>query len=116
MEKKHQENSRSPRKRIINFLVHVLLAVLALIWVMPIVWIVLRPYQFPGRAGCIHQHVPAEKLHYPKLREAPDGQECSELPENVQKYADHCCLQLLYQHIFCVVRVVFPQPNAVQNA
>ena len=37
MEKKHQENSRSPRKRIINFLVHVLLAVLALIWVMPIV-------------------------------------------------------------------------------
>ena len=31
MEKKHQENSRSPRKRIINFLVHVLLAVLALI-------------------------------------------------------------------------------------
>ena len=36
MEKKHQENSRSPRKRIINFLVHVLLAVLALIWALPV--------------------------------------------------------------------------------
>ena len=45
MEKKHQENSRSPRKRIINFLVHVLLAVLALIWVMPIVWIVLTSFR-----------------------------------------------------------------------
>ena len=38
MKNQSHENKRSPRKRIVNFLVHVLLAVLALIWVMPIVW------------------------------------------------------------------------------
>ena len=45
MEKQLKENKRSPRKRIVNFLVHVLLAVLALIWVMPIVWIVLTSFR-----------------------------------------------------------------------
>ena len=60
MEKQLKENKRSPRKRIVNFLVHVLLAVLALIWVMPIVWIVLTSFRAePGaytnivRAVCV---------------------------------------------------------------
>ncbi|MBP1555963.1 MAG: sugar ABC transporter permease [Oscillospiraceae bacterium] len=35
----------SPQKRIVNFLVHLLLAVLSLIWVMPIVWIVLTSFR-----------------------------------------------------------------------
>ncbi|MEE1040984.1 MAG: sugar ABC transporter permease, partial [Lachnospiraceae bacterium] len=45
MKNQSHENKRSPRKRIVNFLVHVLLAVLALIWVMPIVWIVLTSFR-----------------------------------------------------------------------
>ena len=57
MEKQLKENKRSPRKRIVNFLVHVLLAVLALIWVMPIVWIVLTSFRAePGaynRSCCL---------------------------------------------------------------
>ena len=53
MEKQLKENKRSPRKRIVNFLVHVLLAVLALIWVMPIVWIVLTSFRAePGDRSC----------------------------------------------------------------
>ena len=42
MEKQREENGRSPRKRIVNILVHVFLAVLAVIWVMPIFWIIVR--------------------------------------------------------------------------
>ena len=38
-------NKISTRKRIGNFLVHLLLAVLALIWVLPIVWIVLTSFR-----------------------------------------------------------------------
>ena len=53
MEKQLKENKRSPRKRIVNFLVHVLLAVLALIWVMPIVWIVLTSFRAIVRAVCV---------------------------------------------------------------
>ena len=97
MEKKHQENSRSPRKRIINFLVHVLLAVLALIWVMPIVWIVLTSF-----------------------RAEPGAYTNTFLPKSytIQNYVKLLTdkKQLLYQHILCAVRVIFPQPNAVQNA
>ena len=45
MEKQREENGRSPRKRIVNILVHVFLAVLAVIWVMPIFWIVLTSFR-----------------------------------------------------------------------
>ena len=40
-----KKNRISPQKRIVNFLVHLLLAVLSLIWVMPIVWIVLTSFR-----------------------------------------------------------------------
>ncbi len=98
MEKQLKENKRSPRKRIVNFLVHVLLAVLALIWVMPIVWI----------------DIPAQGIHAEQLCEAPYGQERPELPADVQKHADHRHLQLLHQHIVRAVCVVFAQPDAFQ--
>ena len=45
MEKQREENGRSPRKRNVNILVHVFLAVLAVIWVMPIFWIVLTSFR-----------------------------------------------------------------------
>ena len=45
MKKQREENGRSPRKRIVNILVHVFLAVLAVIWVMPIFWIVLTSFR-----------------------------------------------------------------------
>ncbi len=38
-------NKAAGSKRLVNFLVHVLLAVLAFIWVMPIVWIVLTSFR-----------------------------------------------------------------------
>ena len=37
-----EKNKLSPRRRFVNFLVHLLLAVLAVIWVLPIFWIVLK--------------------------------------------------------------------------
>ena len=40
-----KKNRISPQKRIVNFLVHLLLAVFSLIWVMPIVWIVLTSFR-----------------------------------------------------------------------
>ena len=43
MEKK--KNAASPRKKIVNLFVHVFLAVLAFIWLMPIVWIVLTSFR-----------------------------------------------------------------------
>ena len=39
------KNKLSPRRRIVNLLVHVLLAVLAVIWIMPILWIVLTSFR-----------------------------------------------------------------------
>ena len=40
-----EKNKLSPRKRAVNFLVHLLLAVLAVIWVLPIIWIVLTSFR-----------------------------------------------------------------------
>ena len=45
MEKKSKDNNRSPRRRIVNLLVHVILAVLAVIWLLPIVWIILTSFR-----------------------------------------------------------------------
>lgn len=41
----HTTNKPSPRKRVVNLLVHLLLAVLALIWLLPIFWIVLTSFR-----------------------------------------------------------------------
>ena len=38
-------NKRSPKRRLSNALVHVLLAVLAIIWLLPIAWIVLTSFR-----------------------------------------------------------------------
>ncbi len=40
-----EKNKLSPRRRFVNFLVHLLLAVLAVIWVLPIFWIVLTSFR-----------------------------------------------------------------------
>lgn len=40
-----KKNRLSPQKRLANFLVHLLLAVLSVIWVLPIVWIVLTSFR-----------------------------------------------------------------------
>ncbi len=40
-----KKNAPSARKRTVNLLVHLLLAVLAFLWVMPIVWIVLTSFR-----------------------------------------------------------------------
>ena len=40
-----QKNRPSARKRLVNLLVHLLLAVLAFLWVMPIVWIVMTSFR-----------------------------------------------------------------------
>ena len=40
-----EKNKLSPRRRMVNFLVHLLLAVLAIIWVLPIFWIVLTSFR-----------------------------------------------------------------------
>ena len=45
MENQLEKNKRSPRKRAVNLLVHLLLAVLAIIWILPIVWIVLTSFR-----------------------------------------------------------------------
>ena len=41
----HTTNKPSPRRRAVNLLVHLLLAVLALIWLLPIFWIVLTSFR-----------------------------------------------------------------------
>ena len=40
-----KRNRMDPRRRLVNILVHVLLAVLAIIWVLPIFWIVLTSFR-----------------------------------------------------------------------
>ena len=45
MENRMKHNAVSPRKTIVNVLVHVGLATLALIWLLPIVWIVLTSFR-----------------------------------------------------------------------
>ena len=39
------KNQLSPRRRLVNFLVHLLLAILAVIWILPIFWIVLTSFR-----------------------------------------------------------------------
>ena len=36
---------RSPKKTIVNVIVHVILAILAFVWLLPIVWIVLTSFR-----------------------------------------------------------------------
>ena len=45
MDKQLEKNKMSPRRKAVNILVHVFLAVLALIWILPIVWIVLTSFR-----------------------------------------------------------------------
>lgn len=45
MENEVKKNKRSPRKRIANLFVHVFLACLAFVWVLPIIWIVLTSFR-----------------------------------------------------------------------
>ena len=45
MDTQLSRNKRSPKKRLTNALVHILLAVLAIIWVLPIAWIVLTSFR-----------------------------------------------------------------------
>ena len=45
MENAIKKNRMSPRRRVINILVHVFLAVLSAIWVLPIFWIVLTSFR-----------------------------------------------------------------------
>ncbi len=40
-----EKNKLSPRRRLVNLLVHLLLAVLAIIWLLPILWIVLTSFR-----------------------------------------------------------------------
>ena len=40
-----EKNKMSPRRRLVNLLVHLLLAVLAIIWILPIFWIVLTSFR-----------------------------------------------------------------------
>ena len=40
-----KKNKLSPKKRVVNFLVHLLLAVLSVIWLLPIFWIVLTSFR-----------------------------------------------------------------------
>ena len=42
---KMQKNKPSPGRRAVNLLIHIFLAVLALIWLLPIVWIVLTSFR-----------------------------------------------------------------------
>ena len=42
---KGEKNKMSPRRRLVNLLVHLLLAVLAIIWILPIFWIVLTSFR-----------------------------------------------------------------------
>ena len=39
------KNQLSPRRSLVNFLVHLLLAILAVIWILPIFWIVLTSFR-----------------------------------------------------------------------
>ena len=39
------KNQLSPRRRLVNFLVHLLLAILAVIWILPIFWIGLTSFR-----------------------------------------------------------------------
>ncbi len=42
---KDDKNKMSPRRRLVNLLVHLLLAALAIIWILPIFWIVLTSFR-----------------------------------------------------------------------
>ena len=40
-----KKNRISPQKRVVNLLVHLLLAVLSFVWVLPIIWIILTSFR-----------------------------------------------------------------------
>lgn len=59
---KNQNTASAKRKRFItNTIVHVILAVLAVIWVIPIAWIIM--ISFRGESDNIFQHSFRRHLH-----------------------------------------------------
>ncbi len=80
MENQLEKNKLSPRRRIVNLLIHILLAVLALIWILPIIWIVLTSFRaepgaytntFLPQAYTLHNYVKLltdrNVLNFPKM-------------------------------------------------
>ena len=45
MDNQVKKNKANPRRVAINVLVHVMLAILRIIWVLPIIWIVLTSFR-----------------------------------------------------------------------
>ena len=79
------KNAKAKRTRN-NVIVHIILAILAAIWVFPIFWVILTSFR-------------AEKGSYvstffPKAY-------TFEFPENVYKYTDHRSVFLHFVHLLC---------------
>ena len=98
MENQLAKNKQSPRKRAVNLLVHIILAVLAVAWLLPIVWIVLTSFR-------------AEPGAYTKTF-LPQGYTLNNYIRLLT--ADHFHIQLRHQYFLRAVGSVLAQPYEVQ--
>ena len=77
-----KKNRISPQKQLVNFLVHLLLAVLSFIWVLPIFWIVLT--SFRAEKGAYTNTFLPQGYTFDNYIKLLEGTNCVQLPSYPQ--------------------------------
>ena len=85
--------SAKRRRFINNSIVHVILAILAAIWVFPIVWVVLT--SFRAEQGSY------VSTFFPQSYTLDYGYDDPELPENVHEHAVYCGVLMHSVNVLC---------------
>ena len=106
-----KHTSAKRKKFINNTIVHISLAILAVIWVFPIAWVVLTSFR-AEKGSYVSTFLPQS---YTLANYAPPvyGYDAFEFPENVWEHADHRDLLLYPLYVLCAVRVVLPVQAAL---
>lgn len=103
------------RKRMINnTIVHIVLAVLAAIWIFPIIWVVLT--SFRAEKGSYVSTFFPQSFTLDNYTRLFTDTSIFEFPENVWQHADHCGMLLYSGHFLCAGSLLLSVQTAVQAA
>ena len=104
---------RSARKKrlINNTLVYVILAILAVIWVFPILW--GGADKFPGGKRLLCVHFLSKSIYTGQLCEIVYRYICAEFPSDVYEHFVYRGLLLYTDDIFCPFHILLSVPAAL---
>ena len=107
MSKKQVTSGTKAKKTIVNIIIHIFLAILSFIWVLPIFWVVLT--SFRGEKG---SYVTTFFPKNQQLCEIIHRYKYFELPENVCEYFYHCDFYMYHFNHFCTFSILYNVKNA----